>query len=156
MSLIVNVKKLNEDAKLPFYATSKSTGADLFSTEDLEIPSKCHVLVGTGISVQPARIFDIQIRPRSGLAAKHGITVLNSPATIDSDFTGEVKVILINHGNETFKINVGDRIAQMVALGYRTYPSGRGEISVNRAIFVEVKKLTITDRGTGGFGSTGQ
>ena len=142
MTLVINVKKINENAKLPFYATEQAVGADLFSTEEVELAPECHALVGTGIAVQPDRFCDMQIRPRSGLAAKHKVTVLNAPGTVDPDYRLEIKVILMNHGKEIFKINVGDRIAQIV-----TNPL--------RARFIEVQELNETSR-IGGFGSTGQ
>jgi dUTP pyrophosphatase len=145
---IVN-KSNNED---PSYATNGSAGFDFRAnlTEPLEIPGTKSgnniVMVPTGLYFEIPPNLELQVRPRSGLAAKHGITVLNSPGTVDSDYRGEVKVILINHKPETFTINPGDRIAQ----GVISSVLGRNMIRFNK-----VSELSDTERGTGGFGSTG-
>ena len=145
----IEVKMLSNLAKLPMYGSDLATGADLYSVEEATLFPGGIKMVGTGIAIAPAGIdyeqdeVDIQIRPRSGLAAKHGITVLNSPGTIDADYRGEIKVILINHGNVAHKINKGDRIAQMVV---------QGHLGIE---FVEVDELEETKRGSYGFGSSG-
>ncbi|MEZ5918549.1 MAG: dUTP diphosphatase [Alphaproteobacteria bacterium] len=131
--------------KLPAYATAQSAGMDLTAAleEAIELGSGERALVPTGLAIALPPGFEAQIRPRSGLAIKHGVTVLNSPGTVDADYRGEIKVILINHGKEPFTVERGMRIAQMV---------------VERFEHIEwevVKDLENTDRGTGGFGSTG-
>jgi dUTP pyrophosphatase len=142
--LEVKIRLLSKEAKVPKYQTEGSAGFDLSSVEDIEIGSGEVVLVSTGLACELPNGFELQLRPRSGLALKHGITLLNSPATIDSDYRGEIKVILINHGKESFKISVGDRIAQ-------------GVISkVEKADFQKVSLLSESDRGDSGFGSTGK
>lgn len=133
------------DLPLPAYATADSAGMDLYAAEADTIalaPGK-RALIATGIALQLPSGFEAQVRPRSGLAAKQGITVLNSPGTIDADYRGEVKVILINLGEATARIERGDRIAQLVVA------------PVTRATWNEVTDLEDTDRGVGGFGSTG-
>lgn len=135
--------KLVPNAKTPEYQTPGAAGADLFAVEDVQLYPGYWKAIGTGIAIDVPTDFEVQIRSRSGLAAKHGIAVLNSPGTIDSDYRGEVKVILINHGATTYDIKAGDRIAQMVLA------------PVERAIFGEVLKLSETLRGAGGLGSTG-
>jgi dUTP pyrophosphatase len=132
-------------AILPSYQTVGAAGADLCAclTESLVLAPGHRVIVPTGLSFAIPCGYEIQVRPRSGLAAKHGITVLNSPGTIDSDYRGEVKIILINLGTEDFTISHGDRIAQMVV------------VPVEQAQFQVVTALSVTERGQGGFGSTG-
>ena len=130
----------------PEYATSGSAGFDLRSNVDLTINPGEFEKVTTGLFFQLPPNFEIQVRPRSGLAAKHGVTVLNSPGTVDSDYRGEVIVILINHGKEPFKIEMGDRIAQAVVA--QTVSSF---IKLNKVIEISDN----TDRSSGGFGSTG-
>ena len=140
----VQIKKLHPDAIVPKYQTAGAAGVDLCSVEDVTIGEGDKALVATGLSMAIPQGWEGQVRPRSGLAAKSALTVLNSPGTIDSDYRGEVKVILINHGHGVFHVRKGDRIAQMVfAL-------------VGRAEFAEVEALESTDRGAGGFGSTGK
>ena len=136
---------LKAGAKTPAYATSESAGADICACldQDLIIPSGCFDLIPTGISLALPVGYEAQVRPRSGLAAKFGVTVLNSPGTIDADYRGEVKVILINHGKEDFIIHNGDRIAQMVIARY------------DKVSFSKIDTLDTTQRGRGGFGSTG-
>ena len=142
----VLIKKLDPSVKLPEYKTSGASGMDLtaFIKKPVSIKSKTSALITTGISVAFLENYEIQIRPRSGLAAKNGITVLNTPGTIDSDYRGEIKVIIYNHGNDDFIINNGDRIAQMVLS-----PVIKMELK-------EVNELPETLRGEGGFGSTGK
>lgn len=125
------------------YETVDSAGFDLRANENVLLEPGEYKLVKTGIKMEIPRGFEGQIRPRSGLAFKYGITVLNSPGTIDADYRGEIGVLLINHGKELFKIQKGDRIAQMVLAAHA------------RAPFEYVTDLTETDRGEGGFGSTG-
>ena len=142
----VLIKKLSDKVKLPKYETSGSSGVDLaaFIENDLFIKPGEKNIIPTGICLSIPKGFEIQIRPRSGLAAKKNITVLNTPGTIDSDYRGEIKVILINLGRETFKVENGLRIAQMVLC------------PVTLAKFEEVSQLDSTSRGQGGFGSTGK
>lgn len=140
----VKVKTLKDGVQLPKYQTSGSVGFDFHSTDDLVLKSGETALVSTGLSFELPHGIEMQIRPRSGLALKHSVTVLNSPGTIDSDYRGEIKVILINHGENDFHISVGDRIAQ-------------GVISkVEIVNFDEVIELSESDRGEAGFGSTGK
>jgi len=140
----LKVKKLNKLAEIPQYQTEEAAGFDLHSVEDVVIAPNERKLIGTGLSFEIPKGYEIQIRPRSGLAYKHGITVLNSPGTIDSDYRGEIKVLLINHSNESFEIKVGERIAQAVIQ------------EVIQATFEEVEELNDTTRGNKGFGSTGK
>jgi dUTP pyrophosphatase len=140
----VQIKKVHPDAIVPKYQTAGAAGVDLCSVEDVTIGEGDKALVATGLSMAIPHGWEGQVRPRSGLAVKSALTVLNSPGTIDSDYRGEVKVILINHGHGVFHVRKGDRIAQMVfAL-------------VGRAEFDEVQDLESTGRGAGGFGSTGK
>jgi len=142
----VLIKKLDPSVKLPEYKTSGASGLDLmaFIKEPVEIKPKTSSLIPTGLSVAFSEDYEIQIRPRSGLAAKKNITVLNTPGTIDSDYRGEIKVIIYNHGDEDFLINNGDRIAQMILA-----PVVKMELE-------EVNNLPESIRGKGGFGSTGK
>lgn len=140
----IKIKKLNENAIVPKYATELSAGVDLCSTEKIFILPHCRELVHTGLSIALPAGYEAQVRPRSGLALKKGITVLNTPGTIDADYRGEIGVILLNTSDTTFEINPGDRIAQMVIAKHE------------RAEFEEVTELDITTRGEGGFGSTGK
>ncbi len=144
-SIPVAVKRLEhfEGLELPAYATDGAAGMDVLAAEDVTLaPGQRHA-VATGLAVAIPHGFEIQVRPRSGLALKHGISVPNTPGTIDSDYRGEVKVILINHGTEEFSIVRGDRIAQLVLA------------PVTRASWLPVDELDETQRGEGGFGSTG-
>jgi dUTP pyrophosphatase len=139
-------KKLNSSAQLPSYKTDGASGMDLMACIEKSInlkPGKS-CLVSTGLSVAFPKEYEIQIRPRSGLAAKNNISVLNTPGTIDSDYRGELKIILFNHSNENFIINNNDRVAQMVLT-----PILKMEIE-------ETNKLPESIRGEGGFGSTGK
>jgi len=142
----VLIKRLSSKVELPKYKTQGSSGLDLmaFIAKSIKLKPKESVLVPTGISIAIAEDLEIQIRPRSGLAAKSNISVLNTPGTIDSDYRGEIKVILFNHGNNEFIINNKDRIAQMVLA------------PIIKAEFEEVDELPDTIRGEGGFGSTGK
>ena len=139
----INITKLNENAVIPQYATELSAGADLCSTESLSLLPRQRALIHTGWAIALPAGYEAQVRPRSGLALKKGITVLNTPGTIDADYRGEIGVILLNTSDEVFEINPGDRIAQMVIKKHE------------RAEFEEVDELSTTARGEGGFGSTG-
>ena len=145
----IKFKRLNDsfsNIPLPAYKTEGSAGMDICAAinEKIIVKPNSLDLIPTNISVEIPEGFEIQVRPRSGLAAKHSIGLLNSPGTIDSDYRGEIKIILMNFGKEDFEINPGDRIAQLVLA--KTY----------KADFVESKKLKLTDRGDGGFGHTGK
>jgi len=142
----VLVKKLNPQVQLPAYETSGSSGVDLkaFVGEPIKLAPNSSSLIPTGLSVAFSEDYELQIRPRSGLAAKKSITVLNTPGTIDSDYRGEIKIILFNHGNNELIINNGDRVAQMVLT------------PVVKMKLEEVDDLPNTIRGEGGFGSTGK
>ena len=137
-----------EGLPLPAYQSSGASGMDLLAAvpenEPLTLAPGKHALVPTGLSIALPPGFEAQVRPRSGLAAKHGVTVLNSPGTIDADYRGEIRVILINHGDAPFVIGRGERIAQMVIA------------TVARSVLVPSVTLSATDRGSSGFGSTGR
>ena len=139
-------KKLDPSVETPTYKTIGSSGMDLmaFIKKPIKLAAKTSCLVPTGLSLAFSNEYEIQIRPRSGLAAKNNISVLNTPGTIDSDYRGEIKIILFNHGNSDFMINNRDRIAQMIL------------VPVNKIDLEEVKNLPDTVRGKGGFGSTGK
>jgi dUTP pyrophosphatase len=141
----VLVKRLPhfEGLELPQYATAGAAGMDVLAAEDVTLAPGARHAVATGLAVAIPQGFEIQVRPRSGLALKFGITVPNTPGTIDSDYRGELKVILINHGHDTFEVRRGDRIAQLVLA------------PVTRASWLKVEELDETLRGEGGFGSTG-
>jgi dUTP pyrophosphatase len=142
----MKVKIVNKSGfQLPFYATELSAGMDLKASIEtpVELDTLERAMVPTGIYIELPAGYEAQIRPRSGLAAKHGISVCNSPGTIDADYRGEIKVILVNLSKEKFTINPGERIAQMVIAKYE------------KIEWEEVEQLSETDRGTGGFGSTG-
>jgi len=140
---VLRVCKLNEDAVIPSYAKPGDAGMDLYSTESVGIEAGERGLVKTGIALELPKGTEAQIRPRSGLALKKGLTVLNTPGTIDEGYRGEVGVILINHSNEIVFIQKGDRIAQMVINKFES-------VKVE-----EIETLSETERGAGGFGSTG-
>ena len=142
----VLIKRLSPSVQLPSYKTNGASGMDLmaFIEKPIELEPGKSCLVPTGLSVAFPKQYEIQIRPRSGLAAKNNITVLNTPGTIDSDYRGELKIILFNHGNENFLINNSDRIAQMILT-----PIIKMELQ-------ETDELPDTVRGEGGFGSTGK
>ncbi|TDW20498.1 dUTP pyrophosphatase [Rhizobium azibense] len=148
----IGFKKLHPDAQVPTYGTRQAAGADLYANvkatigekfEEMILLAGDRKLVKTGIAIELPAGLEAQIRPRSGLAFKNGITVLNSPGTIDADYRGDIGVILLNTSDEDFVIKQGDRIAQMVIAAYVP------------AAFVEKTELRGTDRGEGGFGSTG-
>ena len=142
----VLIKKLNPEVELPVYKTNGASGMDLmaFIERPIKIAPNSSYLVPTGLSMAFSEDYEVQIRPRSGLAAKSSITVLNTPGTIDSDYRGEIKVIIFNHGKEDFLINNKDRVAQMVLT------------PVVKMEFEEIENLPDTLRGEGGFGSTGK
>ncbi len=142
----VLIKKLDPAVKLPEYKTDGASGMDLtaFIKKTINVKPKTSSLIPTGLSVAFSEDYEIQIRPRSGLAAKNNVSVLNTPGTIDSDYRGEIKIIIYNHGNEDFFINNGDRIAQMILT-----PIIKMELE-------ETLDLPVTIRGLGGFGSTGK
>lgn len=141
----VDIKRLPHgvDLPLPAYETAGAAGMDLRAAEDMTLSPGAKALVPTGLSIALPEGYEAQVRPRSGLAVKHGVTVLNAPGTIDSDYRGEVKVPLINHGQQDFVIGRGDRIAQLVIA------------PVTRIAWSEVEVLDDTARGAGGFGSSG-
>ena len=142
----VLIKKLDSKVQLPKYKTDGSSGMDLmaFLENPINIKPQKSAIIPTGISIAIPEDTEIQIRPRSGLAAKYCISVLNTPGTIDSDYRGEIKIILFNHGKEEFIINNNDRIAQMILM------------PILKAEFEETENLSNTLRGSGGFGSTGK
>ena len=142
----VLIRKLSSEVKLPSYKTSGASGMDLMAyiKSSLTIKPKTSCLIPTGLSIAFSEDYEVQIRPRSGLAAKNNISVLNTPGTIDSDYRGEIKVIIYNHGNNDFLINNGDRIAQMILM-----PVVKMELE-------ETNNLPETIRGKSGFGSTGK
>ncbi|MEZ5831950.1 MAG: dUTP diphosphatase [Dongiaceae bacterium] len=143
----VSVQRLTHGADLPLpsYATAQSAGLDLMAAVATEVTLApgARQLIPTGLAIALPAGFEAQVRPRSGLALKHGVTVLNSPGTIDADYRGEVQVLLINHGTESFVIRRGDRIAQMVVA------------PVTQIVWSVVERLDETERGSGGYGSTG-
>jgi dUTP pyrophosphatase len=132
-----------EGLALPAYESEHAAGMDLRAAEDAILPPGGRAIVATGFAIALPDGFEAQVRPRSGLAAKNGVTLLNSPGTIDADYRGEIKVILINHGGEAFAVKRGDRIAQIVVA------------PVTRVVLKETEELSGTLRGQGGFGSTG-
>lgn len=144
---MINVQIKNHSKHpLPKYQTALSAGMDLHANLEQSISLKNgeRMLIPTGLFIELPEGYEAQVRPRSGLALKHGITVLNSPGTIDADYRGEIKVLLINHGTETFEINDGERIAQLVVAQHAT------------VVWQETSTLTNTERGEGGYGSSGK
>ena len=141
----VRIKRLanGDGLPLPAYETAGAAGMDLRAAETTILPPGARCLMPTGFAIALPEGHEAQVRPRSGLAVKHGVTVLNAPGTIDCDYRGEIKVPLVNHGAEAFEIAWGDRIAQMVVA------------PVTRAILIEAAELDGTARGSGGFGSSG-
>ena len=133
-----------EGLPLPAYATPGAAGMDVVAAEDLDLAPGARHAVATGFKVAIPDGFEIQVRPRSGLAHKYGVTVSNTPGTIDSDYRGELKILMINHGSDPFRVRRGERIAQLVPA------------AVTKADFDEVDELDATTRGSGGFGSTGR
>jgi len=144
--IIIALKRLDHGADLPLpaYATAHAAGMDVVAAEDITLPPGARHAVATGFAIAIPEGYEVQVRPRSGLALKNGITCLNTPGTIDADYRGEVKVILANLGSESFEVKRGERIAQLVPA------------AVQRAAFAEVDSLDETARGAGGFGSTGR
>ena len=144
--IAIRLKRLphGEGLPLPSYATEHAAGLDVVSSEALTLEPGARLAIATGFAIAIPAGYEVQVRPRSGLALKHGITCLNSPGTIDADYRGEVKVILANLGSEPFPIARGERIAQLVPA------------AVQHARFAEVDELDDTARGEGGFGSTGR
>ena len=142
----VLIKRLDPNVKLPEYKTDGASGMDLlaFTKKAIIVKPQTSILIPTGLSIAFSKNYEIQIRPRSGLAAKNNISVLNTPGTIDSDYRGELKIIIFNHGNVDFKINNGDRIAQMVLS------------PIMKIQLEETDNLPETFRGESGFGSTGK
>lgn len=139
----LKIKKIDESAIIPNYVHATDSGMDLYSIEDKIIRPNETVLIKTGLKIELPANTEAQIRPKSGIALKHSVTVLNTPGTIDEGYTGEIQVILINHGERVYKVNKGEKIAQLVVM-----PVIRVEIE-------EVNELIETSRGLGGFGSTG-
>jgi dUTP pyrophosphatase len=138
--------RVRKDAQLPKYMSDGAAGLDLAASidSDVTIAPRARALVGSGVAIALPRGYEAQVRPRSGLALKHGVTVLNAPGTIDEDYRGEIKVLLVNHGEEPFVVKPGERIAQLVIA------------KVERVSFEEVASLDDTVRGAGGYGHTGR
>ena len=145
-AITIALKRLPHGAGLPLpaYATHGAAGMDIVSAEDVTLPPGSRAMIATGFAIAIPDGYEVQVRPRSGLALKHGITCLNSPGTIDSDYRGEIRIILANLGQEAFVVTRGERIAQLVPA------------AVQRAEICEVEMLEDTLRGSGGFGSTGR
>ena len=144
MKINVDIKKLDDKAFVPEYQSHEAAGFDFHAIETVTLEPGERALIATGLAMALSYGYELQIRPRSGLAFKHGVSVLNAPGTVDSDYRGEVKVLLINHGSEAFTVNEGERIAQGVIQ------------EVTQAKFTVVKELPDTTRGENGFGSTGK
>ena len=140
----IKIKKIDSSAVIPKYQTSQAAGFDLHALGGYTIEAGERALVGTGLAMALDEGYELQIRPRSGLAYKNGVTVLNTPGTIDSDYRGEIKVLLMNHSDEVFKVEAGERVAQAVLK------------AVIQADIITVDELDDTERGAGGFGSTGK
>jgi dUTP pyrophosphatase len=138
--------RVRKDAQLPKYMSDGAAGLDLAASidSDVTIAPRARALVGSGVAIALPRGYEAQVRPRSGLALKHGVTVLNAPGTVDEDYRGEIKVLLVNHGEEPFVVKPGERIAQLVIA------------KVERVSFEEVPSLDETVRGAGGYGHTGR
>ncbi len=141
--MTLGFKRIHPEATLPAYAHASDAGMDVRSVEDVTIPVGGRALVHTGLVMELPPRYEAQVRPRSGLALKHGVTVLNTPGTIDAGYRGEVGVILANFGDAPFEVKKGDKIAQLVIA------------PVTQPVIVEVADVNETDRGAGGFGSTG-
>lgn len=141
--MTLGIKRIHPEATLPAYAHASDAGMDVRSVEDVTIPVGGRALVHTGLVMELPPRYEAQVRPRSGLALKHGVTVLNTPGTIDAGYRGEVGVILANFGDAPFEVKKGDKIAQLVIA------------PVTQPVIVEVADVNETDRGAGGFGSTG-
>jgi dUTP pyrophosphatase len=142
----VRIMRVRKDAQLPKYMSDGAAGLDLAASidSDVTIAPGARALVGSGVAIALPRGYEAQVRPRSGLALKHGVTVLNAPGTVDEDYRGEIKVLLVNHGDEPFVVKPGERIAQLVIA------------KVERVSFEEVASLDETVRGAGGYGHTGR
>lgn len=143
----IRVKLLHEKAQLPTYGSDEAAGADLYAAFDgeaIEVPARGRAIIPTGIAIELLPGTEAQVRPRSGLAAKHGLTVLNTPGTIDSDYRGEIKVILHNTSDKPYYVNSGERVAQMVVAPFI------------RVLPIVAEDLDETKRGENGFGSTGK
>lgn len=141
--MTLSFKRVHPDAVLPAYAHPSDAGMDIRSVDSLVIPAGKRALVKTGLVINLPPLYEAQVRPRSGLALKQGVTVLNTPGTIDSGYRGEIGVILMNLGENDFEVKTGDRIAQLVIA------------PVTQPTIVEATEIDATDRGAGGFGSTG-
>lgn len=141
--VIICFKKLTDDAIIPEYKSREAAGFDISSNEDFILEPNTFKTVKTGLAIEIPCGYELQVRSRSGLASKHGISVLNSPGTVDSDYRGEIKIILINHGSNVIRFQKGDRIAQGVIN------------KLPKVLIKESKELSETERGTNGFGSTG-
>lgn len=139
----IKIKKLHLDAEIPKYQSAEAAGFDLHSIDECVLKAGDRAVISTGLAFEIETGFEVQVRPRSGLALKNGISVLNTPGTIDSDYRGEIKVILVNHSQEDFIIHKGDRIAQGVVN------------EITQAVFAEVEELSQSQRGESGFGSSG-
>lgn len=142
--MTLKFKRIHPDAVLPAYAHPSDAGMDIRSVADVTVPARGRALVPTGLVVLLPPLYEAQVRPRSGLALKHGITVLNTPGTIDSGYRGEIGVILFNTTDEDFQVRKGDRVAQVVIA------------PVTQPVIEEAQEIDETDRGAGGFGSTGK
>lgn len=139
----VKVQKINPEAVIPEYIHEGDSGMDVYSVNNMELKSGERKLIGTGLRFEIPIGYEIQVRPRSGLAIKKGVTVLNTPGTVDSSYRGELGVILINHSNETYSVKKGERVAQIVLS------------KVEKMLLEEIEELSSTERGSGGFGHTG-
>ena len=142
--MTLKFKRIHPDAVLPAYAHPSDAGMDIRSVADMTVPARGRALVPTGLVVLLPPLYEAQVRPRSGLALKHGITVLNTPGTIDSGYRGEIGVILFNSSDVDFQINKGDRVARI------------GIAPGSQPVIEEAQEIDETDRGAGGFGSTGK
>ena len=142
--MTLKFKRIHPDAVLPAYAHPSDAGMDIRSVADMTVPARGRALVPTGLVVLLPPLYEAQVRPRSGLALKHGITVLNTPGTIDSGYRGEIGVILFNSSDVDFQVKKGDRVAQVVIA------------PVAQPVIEEAQEIDETDRGAGGFGSTGK
>ncbi|HLC97142.1 MAG TPA: dUTP diphosphatase [Candidatus Nanoarchaeia archaeon] len=139
----IKIQKIKESATMPHYAHQGDAGVDLYAAEEYDLEAGKRVLVSTGIKIAVPPGYEAQVRPKSGLALEHGISIVNTPGTIDSGYRGEIGIIVINLGNKGYKIEKGKKIAQMVFT------------KVEEAVFEEVSELDKTSRNEGGFGSTG-
>lgn len=141
---VVKFKKIHPDAKVPTRATLVAAGLDLYSVQEVNIPAGAYAMISLGFEIELPPGFEGQVRSRSGLASKYGVAVLNSPGTVDEDYRGEMKVILVNHGTGLFVVKPGDRVAQLVIARTELLP------------VIEVEELTESTRGANGFGSSGR